>query len=133
VSCDSQNYGCEGGLQWWASEFLKDEGTILATDYPYENANRESTISCNSTKRNKPKVFYLQGNKGYKTIASNKTAFKNALLIEPTNVSFAVGNDFMYYSSGIYTGAGCAYQLNHAMQAVGFGVENGVEYTWNRN
>lgn len=39
----------------------------------------------------------------------------------------------MYYSSGIYTGQDCAAYLNHAMQAVGFGVDNGVEYTIIRN
>ncbi len=45
-----------------------------------------------------------------------------------------MGNDFYYYKSGIYGDyALCALNINHAMQAVGFGVENGVEYTLIRN
>jgi len=44
-----------------------------------------------------------------------------------------VGNDFSYYSSGIFTGAECASTLNHAMQAVGFGVDDGEEYFIIRN
>lgn len=40
----------------------------------------------------------------------------------------------MQYSSGIYgTNAKCPEQLNHAMQAVGFGALNGVEYVIIRN
>jgi len=54
--------------------------------------------------------------------------------VEPINISFSVGDDFMYYSDGIYgNGAGCAARLNHAMNAVGYGVENGEEYAWIRN
>jgi hypothetical protein len=42
---------------------------------------------------------------------------------EPINISFAVNTDFAYYKSGIYgTGAVCGSEINHAMQAVGYGV-----------
>jgi C1A family cysteine protease len=70
---------------------------------------------------------------GYETIGRSYDAFKQSLLVEPVNISFAVGNDFSFYSSGIYTGAGCASQINHAMQAVGYGVSNGEEYFIIRN
>lgn len=67
-------------------------------------------------------------------VGSSYDDFKQALRIEPINISFAVGNAFMWYSTGVYDGEGdCAQNLNHAMQAVGFGVDNGVEYTWIRN
>lgn len=64
VSCDTRNLGCNGGLQWWASEFLKDNGVILSSDYPYVNANTGSTEACNAN-REKNKVFYLTGSRGY--------------------------------------------------------------------
>jgi hypothetical protein len=59
-------------------------------------------------------VFYLT-DEAWSQVASNKTAFKAALLIEPINISFAVGDDFYYFSSGVYSGGDCGEWLNHAM------------------
>ena len=72
---------------------------------------------------------------GWTYVEKSKTAFKAALRIEPINISFAVGTEFNYYASGLYGGAACSSSLNHAMQAVGFGVwEDGVtEYAIIRN
>jgi C1A family cysteine protease len=72
---------------------------------------------------------------GWSYITRSKDAFKAALRIEPINISFAVGVEFSYYQSGLYQGAACASSLNHAMQAVGFGVwTDGVtEYAIIRN
>ena len=39
----------------------------------------------------------------------------------------------MYYKSGIYTGAYCATNINHAMNAIAYGIENGVEYVVIKN
>lgn len=43
-------------------------------------------------------------------------------------VAFTVYADFMNYESGIYTHKSGAYRGGHAVVAVGYGVENGVEY-----
>jgi len=103
---------------------------ILDSDYPYANANTSTEPAC--AQNGLDRVFYLTGS-GYQTVGRSYAEFKQGMLIEPLNISFAVGDDFLYYSSGIYTGSGCASQLNHAMQAVGFGVENGTEYVIIRN
>lgn len=36
-------------------------------------------------------------------------------------------------TTGIYTGAKCSTYMNHAMTAVAYGVENGVEYVVIKN
>lgn len=60
--------------------------------------------------------------------------FVSALRDQPINISFAVDNSFYSYSSGIYNPTDCAStQINHAMQAVGFGYENGKQYALIRN
>ena len=52
-------------------------------------------------------------------------SFKAALRQQPLIVGFAVVNSFYYYSSGVYKPTDCGYTyVNHAMQAVGFGVDN---------
>jgi hypothetical protein len=87
-----------------ASAYLVSAGTILSTDYPYTSGTTGSTGKCNAS--GKTKVFNLVS-PGSKKVTSSYDAFKAALLIEPINISFAVGNDFYNYKSGIYTGAQC--------------------------
>lgn len=54
-------------------------------------------------------MFYLEGTRGYEVVGSSYDSYKEALRIEPINISFAVGDNFMSYSSGIYDGEGdCA-------------------------
>jgi C1A family cysteine protease len=106
VSCDSRNWGCNGGLQWYASMFLTD-GMIYRDDLPYTNANTGSASSCDLSGISMS-GHSLTGSTGYETIGKSYDDFRQSLLVEPVNISFAVGNDFSFYSSGIYTGAECA-------------------------
>ena len=78
------------------------------------------------------RVFY-GASPAVKQVASNYSSFKAALFSQPVIITFAVGDDFMYYKGGIYLGQKCATSLNHAMLAVGFGVENGTEYATLKN
>ena len=56
----------------------------------------------------------------------DKTAesFKAALRQQPLIIGMAVVNSFFYYKSGVYKPTDCVGKpINHAMQAVGFGVD----------
>ena len=55
--------------------------------------------------------------------------------VQPANVAVAAGNNvFQGYSSGIIDASmGCPTQIDHAIVAVGWGVENGVQYYIVRN
>ena len=53
--------------------------------------------------------------------------------VGPIAVSFEVLNDFFGYQSGVYKVNNCGkttMDVNHAVVATGYGVENGVKY-WN--
>jgi hypothetical protein len=80
------------------------------------------------------KVFKLKY-PGSEPVISNKQAFKAALRKGPLNISFRVTDDsFFFYGKGILPGNLCpAGNLNHAMLAVGYGVENSVEYALIQN
>ena len=54
---------------------------------------------------------------------------------QPVNVAVAAGNSaFQSYSSGIITtSSGCPTNIDHAIVAVGYGVEDGVQYYIVRN
>ena len=70
------------------------------------NSIEDHMFDLDFDKWRKTKVFNLVS-PGSKKVTSSYDAFKAALLIEPINISFAVGNDFYNYKSGIYTGAQC--------------------------
>lgn len=53
-------------------------------------------------------------------------AFKQSVREGVVSIAFGVGNDFYFYSSGIFTG-GCSAGVNHGMVAVGFGYDNTEE------
>lgn len=61
--------------------------------------------------------------------AQNAERMKDAIREGPVSLSFGVSDDFMMYSSGIYTGT-CHGWTNHAMVGVGFGYdeETGLEF-----
>lgn len=67
----------------------------MGSAYPYTSS--ESTCA----KSGKTRVFPITS-PGWSQVTSSYSAFKAALRSEPINISFAVGDDFMYYSSGIY-------------------------------
>ena len=108
VDCDSSNYGCDGGWQDYAVKFLAKNGAILASDYKYTSGTSGLEGTCKEKGLSRP--------------------FRSA---EPSYyyvVSFAVGDEFYYVKTGIYTGTKCSTNMNHAMTAVAYGIENGVEY-----
>ena len=76
----------------------------------------------------------LQTANAFNWVNYGKTAFKTALLSQPMVVGFEVSNSFILYATGVYTPTDCTYMVNHAMQAVGYGVTAaGVEYAIIRN
>lgn len=58
------------------------------------------------------------------------SALKDAVNGGPVGVAIAGGqNVFQYYTDGIITDASaCGTEVNHAVQVVGYGTENGISY-----
>ena len=65
---------------------------------------------------------------------SDATQLKAALAIEPVCVAVDAGNTvFQSYRSGILNSTRCGTQLDHAITAIGYGSEAGVDYFIVRN
>ena len=126
VSCDTSNWGCDGGDQGPATDFLIDNGCIKLSDYPYTNSD-SSCVASSKTKITGIVTDWHDTTPTYQ-------GFVDTLLDQPLNISFAVADSFYYVSDGIYDPTDCSnVSLNHAMQAVGFGSENGTQYAIIRN
>lgn len=68
------------------------------------------------------------------TTPYSASALKASIEHQPTSVSVQADKTvFHSYTSGIISGTECGTSLDHAVVAVGYGVENGMEYYIVRN
>lgn len=125
VDCSTNDHGCSGGWPLNVFEYAKDKGLMLASDYPYS----ATTGTC---KYDASKVYARASSYGYTdtTVDAMKTAIYNYGMI-----SVALNADKMQtYVSGIISADGCSPSLiDHAVNAVGWGKQNGSEYWIIRN
>jgi len=121
------NNGCEGGLQKFAFNYVEVNAMCTEAEYNYTGKNSLFTF-CKAASCSKPG---LPSNvlAGYKLVDSNETALMSAIAQQPVAVSIEADQDiFKHYSSGILQGKGCGDELDHAVLAVGYGIDNGVKY-----
>ncbi|KAL7136864.1 hypothetical protein ABFS83_10G058200 [Erythranthe nasuta] len=119
------NFGCHGGLPSQAYEYIKFNGGLDTEDaYPYTAKNGDCK--------------YSSENVGVRVLDSvnitmgAEDELKHAVAFaRPVSVAFEVVSGFRAYKSGVYTSTTCGnspMDVNHAVLAVGYGVENGVPY-----
>ncbi|KAJ7944459.1 Cysteine proteinase [Quillaja saponaria] len=127
VDCDRvHNQGCNGGLMDYAFEFIIQNGGIdTEQDYPYQGDNGK----CDPTRN--AKVVSIDG---YEDVQPyDEIALKKAVAHQPVSVAIeATGRALQLYQSGVFNGE-CGTSLDHAVVAVGYGTENGVDYWLVRN
>ncbi|KAK9705580.1 hypothetical protein RND81_07G067800 [Saponaria officinalis] len=119
------NFGCNGGLPSQAFEYIKYNGGLDTEEaYPYTGKNGLCSFSSQ--------------NVGVKVVDSvnitlgAEEELKDAVaFVRPVSVAFEVVNGFKLYKEGVYTSTTCGHtpmDVNHAVLAVGYGVENNVPY-----
>ncbi|XP_074579378.1 cysteine proteinase 2-like [Curcuma longa] len=119
------NFGCNGGLPSQAFEYIKYNGGLDTEEaYPYKGVNGYCKFNSE--------------NVGVKVLDSvnitlgAEDELKYAVgLVRPVSVAFQVVRDFRLYKGGVYTSKTCGktpMDVNHAVLAVGYGVENGIPY-----
>ncbi|VVB16703.1 unnamed protein product [Arabis nemorensis] len=119
------NYGCNGGLPSQAFEYIKSNGG-LDTEAAYPYTGKDGTCK------------YSAENVGVQVLDSvnitlgAEDELKHAVgLVRPVSVAFEVVKSFRLYKSGVYTSGDCGstpMDVNHAVLAVGYGIEDGVPY-----
>lgn len=128
VDCSGSygNSGCSGGLMSNSFNYLKTYKSMTRASYPY-TATR-STCKYNATNG-------VINTSGYKTIANGSpSAHITALQAGPISVAVQASSSvFQLYRSGILSSTSCGTSLNHAVNMVGYGAENGVMYWIVRN
>ena len=121
------NDGCNGGWYFYAYDYLKTHKLMTEYSYPYMG---EMTLCQYDKSDGVTRV------RAYGEVVGGTTA--NLIRLDswgPLNVAVSAGNNaFMYYDSGIITvDDECPTYVDHAVVAIGYGVENGVQYYIVRN
>ena len=124
VDCDTdEDRGCEGGLMDSAFSFIiKNHGLTTESHYPYLGIDG----SCSANEEHPPAATI----KSYEDVPeNNESALLKAVANQPVSVAIdAGGQDFAFYSSGVFTGE-CGTHLDHGATAVGYGIsEDGIKY-----
>ena len=131
VDCDTSDSGCNGGLMQYAFTWLKKNGIMLDSDYPY-------TGTKGTCKSDKSKYVDMSVT-GYKKLGSSWSTWSavdedeiKEFLYETGPLAIALNADpLQTYSSGILdvTSTKCPTSgINHAVTLVGYGTENNVAY-----
>lgn len=103
----------------------KNNGISTEQDYPYTGTQQES---CQAPDKKAVQIS------GYRTVRKNsEKALLAAVAQQPVAAALeSNGSPFHLYSKGIFKGD-CGMNLNHAVNIVGYGEENGVKYWIVRN
>jgi len=117
VSCDKQEFACNGGLMDYAFQYVKDHGLTSEENYPYVSGNG-TVPSCDSSKVAQ-KVATISSYVDVQT--KSEDALENALNIGPVAIAIEADQySFQSYTSGVLT-ATCGDNLDHGVLAVGYG------------
>jgi len=119
------NFGCNGGLPSQAFEYVKHNGG-LDTEEAYPYTGKDSECKFSSENVGVQVLDSVNITLGAEDELQHAVAF-----VRPVSVAFEVVNGFRLYKDGVFTSDTCGttpMDVNHAVLAVGYGVENGVPY-----
>ena len=120
------NNGCSGGLVEYAYHYIENVALDTESQYPYKHTNQKCQAKTGEVKI---KDFV-------EVQRFNPTQLAIALNLGPVSVGVCAGGwTFKNYKRGIIK-TGCCTSIDHAVLAVGYGTDNGVDYwlvknSWN--
>jgi len=140
LHCGEYNQGCKGGYGSLVSKWGEDVGLLDATCMRYDtkgSCKLECDLNKLEGKRYRAANHRFVG--GFYGNSSSRAMMEEIYHNGPIVVSFEPAEDFMFYSDGIYASTASPAQsesriaqpwekVDHAVLAVGWGVENGKKY-----
>ena len=124
------NMGCNGGQPDSALKYMINNGQCSEASYPYTSGVTKQAGSCQ-----KCSSAGVNFSNCYDVTPKDQVALKSAVSKQPVVIAIEADTRyFQSYSSGILTdGIKCGTSLDHAVEIVGFGSENGIDYWKVRN
>jgi len=116
--------GCEGATAELGFAYVADKGMASEAAYPYQGVDGTCDESIPKSAQVTDWVV-LPSNNYTAVVAAVAT-------VAPLAITVAA-NTWFSYSSGVFTGCGTDYDLDHAVQLVGYGTATGMDYWIVRN
>ncbi len=129
VSCDTVNFGCDGGYVPKAWDYLESDGVVTDSCKPYvsgEGSVPTCSSQCSSFGQSSKKYKCKSGSiVNPRSVANIKAEISSN---GPVEATFTVYGDFMNYKSGVYHHTYGLPKGSHAIKVLGYGTENGLDY-----
>lgn len=137
VDCSASygNSGCNGGMPSFAYEYIIDHKIAYEKDYPYVSYEKACSVKPRMAKAS------LSGYEFLKNISQK--GIVDMLMRAPVSIGLEAKQDFMFYTSGVYTSdEECGQALNHAVLLTGydatqetgfFNIQNSWGVNWGDN
>ena len=130
-----KNFGCLGGNVWGAWDYLEIHSSILETDYPYKGRLGKCRYDDGGPYTHVETLAYTW------VPVRNSPETRKALAQQVISTSIEADQPvFQQYKSGIFNSTACGKQnpvsqldLDHAVNLVGYGTEDGQDYFILRN
>jgi cathepsin B len=131
VSCDSEDFACQGGLLDKAWSYLEKTGIVADECMPYVSGDGKNIPHCphgvcsdNALKFTKYRAVVGSSKPLTCSAQIKNEIFKNG----PVQTGFMVYEDFMHYKGGVYEHAHGNKLGGHAVKIVGWGKEDDKEF-----
>jgi cathepsin L len=125
------NQGCNGGEPDSAFKYMISYGQYSEASYPYTAGTTQIAGKCRSNSATAAAVKFTNC---YDVAPKNQVALKTAVAKHPVTIAIEADTRyFQSYSGGILDSASCGTNLDHAVEIVGYGEENGKKYWTVRN
>jgi|LauGreDrversion4_2_1035121.scaffolds.fasta_scaffold531200_1 cathepsin B len=131
VSCDSWNFGCNGGYLSFVWSYLTSTGAVTEDCWPYSSGTGDSG-TCRKTCTGSGQSWIKYKCKSSSTVhPTTVDAIKAELYANgPMEGGFTVYEDFMSYKSGVYYHVSGDQLGGHAIKVIGWGHDDasGLDY-----
>lgn len=125
LDCDSNNYGCQGGIMNVAFDYVKNAGGLEPYNY-YPFTGTQGYCQANSN-------YFVAKVTGYNCLNSNNEEQLKQYLYETGPISITMNaSTIMNYTGGVYDVpySECPYAPDHGVTLVGYGVTSGGLPYW---
>ena len=124
------NMGCNGGNPDSAFKYMIQNGQCTETSYPYTSGVTKTAGDCQKCTSAGVKFSSCSD-----VTPKDQLALKAAVYEQPVVIAIEADTRyFQSYSTGILTsGVECGTNLDHAVEIVGYGSDNGIDYWKVRN
>lgn len=120
------NLGCNGGNPDSAFKYMINNGQCSETSYPYNAGTTKTAGTCQKCDSETAHFSSC-----YDVKSNDQISLRGAVAKQPVTVAIEADTRyFQSYSGGILDSSSCGTNLDHAVEIIGYGTENGIDY-WN--